>query len=253
MEILFAMTSAKNLAIDIGNSGVKLFDGTNYSSFLFKDNPQVSIFDFIKNGNYSHIAVSSVNKEQYELIADFLIRNNINYNDCLDLIKSYEVIDFSQVLGMGIDRKLGLIGAKTISQVPLITIDFGTAITINYVNKHNVCNGGFIIPGLFTQALSLNKFTSALPIVDLNMNELKLGLNTKNAINNGIIAITLKGIEAFVCQMMESDNVNIIITGGGFNLIKDFPFGFDYKFDRLLVLKGILSLINKQKNAARIK
>jgi pantothenate kinase type III len=243
METQSDMKSNKLLAIDIGNSRIKLFDGSNFISFQIKKNPYPFVFDYILSGDFDLIGLSSVNLKVSNEISSFLNKNELEYYNAFDLISVYNKIDFSLINGMGADRRLGLIATETLCSAPFLTIDFGTAITINFVNSDKVCEGGFIIPGLFTQSRALNNFTSALPLTELQFNSSLLGKDTISAINNGILNITLKGIDSYINEMLKSQPIHIIISGGGFNIIKDYSFGFKYNYEPQLVLKGVLSLL----------
>jgi len=48
---------------------------------------------------------------------------------------------------LGIDRRVNLWGASRIYKLPLLIIDYGTAVTVDYLDKNNVFLGGMIIPG----------------------------------------------------------------------------------------------------------
>ena len=48
---------------------------------------------------------------------------------------------------LGIDRAVNIYGALRIYKPPMLVIDFGTAITADYISKKGVFAGGMIIPG----------------------------------------------------------------------------------------------------------
>ena len=238
------MKSVKSLAIDIGNSRIKIFDADNSIFHLYDENQLDNLYHFILNNDYKHICISSVNLILFNKLSAFLDLHDIKYSNAIDLVNNYFKIDFSKVAEMGTDRKLGLIAAGTLFKAPFITIDFGTAITINIVNSESICEGGLIIPGLYTQSKALNHFTSALPLVEIHYSSELAAYDTISAINNGIINITLDGINAIINKLTNKYNTpEIIISGGGFEIIKHYPFDFKFLYEPKLVLIGILSLI----------
>ena len=237
------------IAIDIGNSRMKLFNGSKVYSISNKNDIELALMDNLCNCCPSEIIYSSVNKVSEQILLGVLYRLQIPVLKAEDLIAQHTKIDFSQVTGMGTDRRLGLIAATKIVPPPIITIDFGTCITINIVDSNYKCLGGHILPGLITQTKALNTFTSALPQIMLNYTGELIGSNTESAINTGILNITLKGINAHIldicAEIFPNQQPSIILTGGISELANKFPFTFPYKLDDSLVMKGIWGLSGK--------
>lgn len=247
METLSDMISNKNLlAIDIGNSEIKLHNGNDFFHFEYSDDIIHKCLNIIDNICPDFIGISSVNLDIFNRITNELKSRKIKFNNIENLLNKNNIIDFSRIKGMGTDRKCGLIAAGTVYNFPIITVDFGTAITINYADSDKICQGGMIAPGLLTQAKSLKSFTSALPLVSPNFSDVLLADNTEAAINSGIINITLAGIDHIINSIKDNIKSNseprVIFTGGGFNMIQDYPFETKYIYDSYLVLKGIIIL-----------
>lgn len=236
----------KIIAIDIGNSRMKLFNGFKVYSISNKNDIEIALMDFLCNCCPTEIIYSSVNKISEQILLGVLYRLQIPAQKAEDLIAKHTKIDFSEVIGMGTDRRLGLIAAAKMVPIPIITIDFGTCITINIVDDNYKCLGGQILPGLITQTKALNLFTSALPQIILNYDAKLFGNTTESAINTGILNITLKGINSHIIDICENVFPNhqpsIILTGGISELANRFPFTFPYKLDDNLVMKGIWGL-----------
>ena len=242
-------SNKKIIAVDIGNSRMKLFNGCKVYSISNKNDIELALMDYLCNCCPTEIIYSSVNKTSEQILLGVLYRLQIPAQKAEDLIANHTKIDFSQVSGMGTDRRLGLIAATKIVSTPIITIDFGTCITINIVDSNYKCLGGQILPGLITQTKALNTFTSALPQIILNYNGELFGNNTESAINTGIMNITLKGINAHILdicsKVFPNHQPSIILTGGISELANKFPFTFPYKLDDSLVMKGIWGLSGK--------
>ena len=69
---------------------------------------------------------------------------------------------------VGIDRVFGAIAAKSMAPAgtPAITVDVGTAVTVNLIDAEGVFQGGMIFPGPRLMAKSLHDFTAKLPLVE---------------------------------------------------------------------------------------
>ncbi len=235
------------LCIDIGNSRMKIFDGeTLLHSISNKGNLEIRLLNILSNMDVDRVIYSSVNAESESVLTDVLYRLKISYSKANELIISYTNIDFSGVQGMGIDRKLGLIAALKQSQSPIITVDFGTCITVNVLDANNKCLGGNIFPGMQTQANALQHFTSALPRVVVQYTQDIIGDNTNDAILSAIINITLNGLNAHINNISKTyfpdREVQIIFTGGISRVSRWFPYTFPFTVDEFLVLKGMWEL-----------
>ena len=64
---------------------------------------------------------------------------------------------------LGIDRRVNVYGALQLYKPPLLIIDFGTAITADYISKKGVFEGGMIIPGPEISFQSLIERAALLP------------------------------------------------------------------------------------------
>ena len=67
----------------------------------------------------------------------------------------------------------------------VIVIDFGTATTLDVLNKDGTYNGGVITPGIELSLGSLKKMTAKLPLVKFKKTKKIMGTSTINAIQSG--------------------------------------------------------------------
>lgn len=235
------------LCIDIGNSRLKIFDGnTTVNSISNKSDMEIELMNYLCNHPPQNIIYSSVNSTAEAILNGVLYRLKINSVKASELMHHYNEIDFSEIKGMGTDRKLGLTAALSEYCPPLITIDFGTCITINIVDNNRKCLGGNIFPGLQTQANALNYFTSALPQIKISYTNEIIGNNTESAMLSAIINITLRGLNSHILNIVDTYfkdmKVKIIFTGGISKIARNYSFDFDYQIDEALVLKGMWKL-----------
>jgi len=234
----------QTICIDIGNSRMKIFDGNKLiKSISNKVDLEIELMNYLCNSMPEKVIYSSVNKASENILKDVLFRLKIKYLSANELINKFTDIDFSNVPAMGIDRRLGLIAAYTTAKCPLITVDFGTCITINVIDEKAICLGGNIYPGLQTQANALYYYTGALPQLRISYTDEIIGKETNIAMQSAIIDISLEGLNAHILKIkkkyFENKEVNIIFTGGISVISKLHKYDFKYKVDELLVLKGM--------------
>jgi type III pantothenate kinase len=148
---------------------------------------------------------------------------------------------------IGADRVANVIGSKLEIGDNVIVIDFGTAITIDIINKGNFI-GGAILPGLRTSMLGLFKKTAKLPQVELKITNSVIGKNTVENIQIGVIKTTILGIEQLIKEINNETKTEheIISTGGMARSLKDYSPIFK-NYDPYLTLRGIDHYTNLQK------
>ena len=242
------MTSPEFAYLDIGNSRAKILIDIQVSFFLFNSSDWINKLELeLKKNDVKKVIISSSNpKISNELLKEL---DEFEFIEAVELLNSFNDLDLN-VPGMGTDRKLGLIKAFEIVDLPLITIDTGTALTINFLDDSKKCLGGFILPGLDTQLLSLNSQTSSLPKIEQEIIDFNLGKNTKEAILNGILyglSGSIKNLIEKSIKELDFKDVNIVITGGNSEVIhhtlKDWNYSITLYND--LVLKGLKVLHNR--------
>jgi len=136
---------------------------------------------------------------------------------------------------VGVDRLLGAFGASKRFQAPLVIVDAGTTVTIDWVNECGTYCGGAILPGLEMQTQSMASGTDALPHLDWSTNGSgnadascsKIpATETLEAIRLGILSSVAGAIErlARLYARDKSENANesaIVLTGGDAECIAD--------------------------------
>jgi type III pantothenate kinase len=133
---------------------------------------------------------------------------------------------------VGLDRLCGAVAAKAMVSpgTPAITVDAGTAVTVNLIDAEGVFQGGAILPGPRLMARSLHEYTARLPLVETDevipFSELGPGKNTTAAIRLGIESAVSGGahsiIALFVADECRAVPPWVFITGGA-SYILDGP------------------------------
>ena len=143
---------------------------------------------------------------------------------------------------VGQDRLVGAYAAKCLYGAPAIIIDFGTAITFDFVSSKGAYEGGIIVPGIRLTMESLFQKTALLPPVDIIKAPRHLiGKNTEESMLSGVfwgygaMASGLIDLMQNKCQ----GEAKVIITGGNIRLMKKFIVGKVNAVERDLVFKGM--------------
>ena len=232
---------------DIGNTRIKIFDGIEFLSCSYNENDLLNLKSYLFNNSIEKIYYSSVNAQ-----AEFKIRElvDIDITDISEIISNQKIVNFDKISGMGVDRKLSLFGAISKSLPPIITIDCGTAITINVLNANYECEGGVIFPGIALQERALKEMTSGLKNFELVQTKESTGKNTSEAISSGIfngIANAVSGLLLdIIAEKFNNQNVNIFLTGGSSVLILPLiKSKFEYIYEEKLNILGMMYLVNK--------
>lgn len=119
---------------------------------------------------------------------------------------------------LGADRLVNIYGAVQKGRLPALVIDFGTAITFDYISKKGVFEGGLIVPGVELSGNALQEKTALLPkLKEFGFPPGSLiGRNTRSAMGlgllNGFGALADGLIERFRKQY--GPGIRILATGG---------------------------------------
>ncbi len=245
------MLNTKSIvAVDIGNSRIKLLYNNLFKGFEIQSQWENMLLNYLDklSTDQTLLYYSSVNpKIEIEFLELCTSKDNLVVNSISNLLRKQNFIDTSSIQGIGNDRLLGLIGALRYSDFPIITLDFGSAITINFANDGK-CIGGAILPGAITQINSLAKMSESLKVNDFNISGAFYGNNTSDAIMSGIYlscaGAVEKALEKAESQFGSEFTKNIYATGGLAHLFADkieIKQKINYKPN--LVLEGIYKLI----------
>ena len=248
------------LICDIGNTRIK--------SCFYEDDKTFNINSFatfeefknsVSNNNFIDCVFSSVVPEKTDLLRHFikiilqkepiLITHNTDFN--LE-------IDYKTPETLGIDRICSAEGAFYLftknGQKPgnndfIVTVDFGTATTLNFINGPKTFVGGMILPGISMMFNSLSSNTAQLPEVTENDYNAFIGKDTKSSIASGVLNSAAGIIEKTKIELTEkyrAENIYFYITGG--NAYKILPYlNINYEHVPGLVLTGIAAVYRNKR------
>ncbi len=127
---------------------------------------------------------------------------------------------YKQPRGMGVDRWVAMIGAKSEFRGGLCIVDAGTAVTIDAIDKNGHHLGGQIIPGLALMGSALRSQASDIPASKREPRVPGPGLsifasNTDGAVQSGAVNAICGAIErAAKVLRSEGYRTKIVLTGG---------------------------------------
>jgi len=238
------------LTLDIGNTNIKsaLFENDKLIEFIVHPDTN-KLFNFFGKSKITEAAICSVNPPVEKAIRDYISAKGIklfraSIKDKFNLKINYETADT-----LGMDRVCSAVGAFSIATREklltenqyLITIDFGTATTVNIVSPEKEFLGGLIAPGIFTMLKSLNEKTAQLPLPDFNAYKGLIGNSTNTSIISGVITSTIGMIGETIDQLSTTSDYNmpiIFTTGGNAKYILSH-LNYEVLFEEALVLKGL--------------
>jgi len=125
-------------------------------------------------------------------------------------------IDYPQPREIGADRLVNSLAAYTKYGAPLISIDFGTAINFDIVDRNANYIGGALAPGLIVALEAMTAKAARLFTVDLVKPAQAIGKSTTEAIQSGIVLGYLSLLEGMI-QRIEAElegEPTVIVTGG---------------------------------------
>lgn len=147
---------------------------------------------------------------------------------------------------VGSDRLVNAAAAAAIYGKPVITCSFGTATTIDAVDREGVFLGGIIAPGIGIGARALFSSATLLPSIDLEMPEKAIGENTPQAMLSGIVLGHIAMVEGMVSRIKRELGAEapVVATGGFGGLIAENSPAIDI-FNENLTLEGLNMLAGR--------
>lgn len=138
-------------------------------------------------------------------------------------VKTGMAIDLDNAREVGADRVASAVGAIDRFGAPVITVDFGTATTIDLIGPDAHFRGGAIAVGVKIAAEALVRSTSALRRVELSTPSGPVGRSTVEAVQSGTVfgfAGLVDGlVRRFVTESGDGAAPTVVATGGFAQLV----------------------------------
>ncbi|MFN6962874.1 MAG: type III pantothenate kinase [Pyrinomonadaceae bacterium] len=244
------------LAIDIGNTSIKfgVFDGDDLTSkFIIPTRREYTARDIdaaadgaLDGRRFAATLVSSVVPELDAAFAEYLAQivgvepAFVKTSDDFSLVFNFPIDE------AGTDRLVNSFAAVEKYGAPCIVVAFGTATTIDVIDRDREHRGGLIAPGPATTAKALQIVASKLPEVDIAEPPNVISTTTVTAIQSGIFYSQIGLVETAVPHIKAEigDDARVIATGGFAHLIADKCRSVEV-VEPELTLEGLM-LLNKR-------
>lgn len=205
-----------NLLIDAGNTSIKLaisVDG-NLSSEVRCDQRELEglVDGYLERYHKINVIAVSDVRGMDENVYNYMERK------CRRMVKVKGDMKlpiknrYGTPATLGADRICAAVGAHSLFPGQnCVIVDFGTAITFDFLTKEGDFLGGNISLGLNTRFRALNHFTGKLPLLSRVENVELVGSCTAGAMESGVILGTIFEIQGYMASFPE---YNFIFTGG---------------------------------------
>lgn len=227
------------LLLDIGNThthvglalGPRMLRTTEFATVAWRTATALErLRSFIRSGAPQGAALCSVVPGATRS-ARRSLRQLLPEQPCLELTAASAgaclPLEYPEPATVGPDRLANAIAARHHYGAPCLSIDFGTAVTFDVVNKRGCFVGGAIAPGLALFATYLGEKTALLPRIEVVPTQRAIGRSTVEAMQ----AAAFLGFRGLVGGLTESiraelrcRNLPVVATGGYARLVAT---GFD--------------------------
>ena len=244
-----------NLVIDIGNTSIsfckfkgrQLISNTKLLQDEFKKTKLTSLMSFFSEETISKTIISSVVPNCNGIIKNYLKRKSLKFFFFDEFRQNINLeINIKKKEDIGDDRLVNIIFAKEKFKKSIIIVDFGTATTLDVLNKNGVYYGGIIAPGIDLSLNSLKNKTAKLPLVKFKKTKKIVGFNTEEAIQSGFFWGYCSMVDGLIEKIKkeQNDNFKVILTGGYANYFKD-AFSNVILIDEFFTSKALNFILGK--------
>ncbi|MBE9527624.1 MAG: type III pantothenate kinase [Proteobacteria bacterium] len=178
------------------------------------------------------------------------------YGPEVKLVAPAMELDVDTPSEVGADRVVNAVAAFELFGGPVVVVDFGTALTLDYVNGDGVYCGGIIAPGIGISLEALHARTAKLPLVTIDdsigCSGSKpgsdsgakpcsiVGRNTVEAIKSGVYWGTVSMVDGIIERIERERGAlgSVVATGGFAGTLAACADSVD-EVDEFLTLKGL--------------
>jgi len=131
-------------------------------------------------------------------------------------------IDYPKPKTIGPDRLANAVAARHHFGAPVVVVDFGTAVTLDVVNRTGNYIGGIIAPGLAAMTDYLHEKTALLPRIKIREVKTAVGKSTEQAMLIGAVHGYRGLVRALIAELKRELKVKqlpVVATGGYARLI----------------------------------
>lgn len=237
------------LLVDIGNTNIHFAQTKGkaiiktFTLLTRKLNANI-LGNTLKSHNVKELVVCSVVPKATSLFKQTAIKAKIKiYIAGVNL--KIPIKSFYNKKQIGMDRLVASYSACKLFKGSRIIIDFGTAITFDFISKKGDYLGGFIMPGIGSSLKVLSGCALLPDKIKLQNTKCFIPRNTVDSISKGVE----EGFSSMANYMVKkyskllkiAPRTKVVVTGGDERVILN-SLDFNYIFEPNLVLKGLLLL-----------
>jgi len=237
-----------DVVVDVGNTrikrGVRGPDGTLKLDYI--DSEWFNVEGLPRSLGRAKLVVAGSHPERRAQFA----RWASGLHDVVEITSHEQLpidVDVDHPEKVGIDRLLGAVAANRL-RTPgraAMTVDVGTAATVNLVDANGTFTGGLILPGVRLMLLSLHENTSKLPLVESGERRFAdrtfPGRSTEDAIRAGVSYAIAGAVRlALEHAKVGEQYPELFLTGGGSPAIADLLANHLPRQVPTLVLDGLV-------------
>ena len=200
-----------NLIVDIGNTALKAswcdgitlgktyrYQGEKMLDYILsmteKEKPEILVLSSVRNFTSGNIQKLREACDRLLIVDD-------------ELLSSYDIPSWVTP-----DRAASIVASRYLFKGKGCTIfDFGTTLTVDFLDKEGNFKGGNISPGCKTRFKSLNRYSKSLPLLDAPEHIVEEGVDISSSIYSGVISGIMFEIEGYILRNPE----NIAVFTGG--------------------------------------
>ena len=200
-----------NLIIDIGNtvlkacwtSGITLgkifrYQGEGIVDFILsltsKEKPQTIVLCSVRNLTPQSLKRISTQCERLVIVNE-------------DILASHDIPSY-----ISPDRAASIIASRFLFNKRSCSIfDFGTVLTVDFIDGEGKYKGGNVSPGLHTRFKALNRYAKSIPLIDIPDETTGIGTDVVTSVSSGVISGIMFETEGYMSHNPENINV---FTGG---------------------------------------
>lgn len=235
-----------HLAIDIGNTNTKVgwFENAELSNTkIYEAFPEEELLKLIAAQNCKGAIISSVKKLSPEFVQGLSQKRILIFSGTTLLpIK----IDYATPHTLGVDRIAAAVGAKLLFPLNnVLCFDFGSCITIEFIDKSGVYKGGSIAPGMNLRFKSMHTFTDKLPLLHSQQfsSPPVTGNSTESCMISGAVNGILFEIQGMIAHyQLKYKDLKVLFTGGDATYFESL-LNMKIFVDPHLVLKGLNEIL----------
>lgn len=126
-------------------------------------------------------------------------------------------IDYPRPATIGTDRLANALAAHARWGAPVVVVDFGTAVTLDVVDRRGIYVGGIIAPGLAAMTDYLHEKTALLPRIRIREARRVIGRSTGEAMRIGAVRgyrSLIQGLLAELRHELGCRRLPVVATGG---------------------------------------